>query len=170
MKKLLYIALLIYVISTMLLLSCSSNKYENDEDLCNLLFEMAESDKLYRTSLEAGFGHGSQSDSLWRLQIAIDNKNTEQLIEIIKDRGFPNKKAIGCDLPIAPFLIFTHAQPQYFEEIETLIDNELIAKNVDSLTYNHMLWHINGRGEYILLDGMELITDPNDSTRKIIQF
>ena len=77
------------------------------------------------------------------LQIVIDNKNTELLIDIIKKRGYPNKKNTSCEK--FPGTIFVHSQSQYFEEIRTLIEDEYKQKRIEYPEYVFFLHHINGR-------------------------
>lgn len=87
-----------------------------------------------------------ESDSLMVLQIEIDNKNTELLIDIIKQRGFPNEVNTKCTKFPGP--VFRHSQSQYFPEIKTLIEKEYKDGRLSKPQYLFYLDHINGRKNY----------------------
>ena len=79
-------------------------------------------------------------------QIILDNKNTEQLIKIIKERGYPNKNNCKCSKKTLNVLIvFRHSQTKYFDEIRILIEKEYKAKRLPEQKYKLFLDHINGR-------------------------
>ena len=87
-----------------------------------------------------------QEDSLMELQIVLDNRNTELLIDIIKERGFPDLP--DCDGGQFPAITLRHSQTQYWDEIRTLIDKELKAGNMNKGQYRIILNHINGREDF----------------------
>ena len=78
-----------------------------------------------------------------KLQIQIDNKNTELLIDIIEKIGYPNKENSTCKE--FPGIIFAHSQNKYWPKIRSLIEIEYQNGNMSSNTYEYILWHINGR-------------------------
>lgn len=78
------------------------------------------------------------------LQTELDNRNTELLIDIIKNRGYPNKKNSMCKKYAG--MVFRHSQRKYFDEIKILIIGELEKGNLNEASYNFFLDHINGRG------------------------
>lgn len=82
-------------------------------------------------------------DSIMSLQIILDNYNTELLIDIIKKRGYPNKK--NCNCKKFPGTVFRHSQPQYWNEIRTLIEKEHNEGRMNNGSYYFTLDHINGR-------------------------
>lgn len=87
-----------------------------------------------------------QSDSLMSLQIELDNKNTELLIDIIKQRGWPNKENTKCKKFAGG--VFRHSQSQYFDEIRVLIEKEMEEGRMNTAAYKFYLDHINGRKGY----------------------
>jgi len=86
-------------------------------------------------------------DSLMELQIKLDNVNTEILIDIIKKRGYPNKK--NCDCKMFPGIIFRHSQSEYWPEIGILIEKEFTEGRMNNGTYSMVKNHINGRKGHI---------------------
>ncbi len=82
-------------------------------------------------------------DSLMKLQILLDNQNTEILIDIVKNIGFPTKENTECKR--APGFIFRHSQKQYWGEIRPLIKKEYEKGNIPKSHYDFLLDHINGR-------------------------
>lgn len=92
------------------------------------------------------FNTEAVEDSLMQLQIPLDNKNTELLIEIIKKHGFPNLP--DCDGPKFPSMVLRHAQSKYWEEIEPLIKKEYQEGRMSSEQFLMVLNHINKRENY----------------------
>jgi len=82
--------------------------------------------------------------TLIELQTELDNRNTELLIDIIKNRGYPNKKNSMCKKYAG--MVFRHSQSKYFDEIKILIKGELEKGNLNEASYNFFLDQINGRG------------------------
>lgn len=82
-------------------------------------------------------------DSLMALQILLDNKNTELLIDIIETRGLPNKDNSICK--DFPGHIFVHSQKKYHKKIEDLIEIENNKGNMNSGQYKFIKYHLNGR-------------------------
>ena len=87
-----------------------------------------------------------QEDSLMQLQIVLDNKNTELLIDIIKKRGFPNLP--DCKEEQFPAITLRHSQNQYWDEIRILIEKEFKLGNMNKGQFKIILNHINGREEF----------------------
>lgn len=92
-----------------------------------------------------------RNDSLWKVQIKLDNINTELLIGIIKERGYPNKDNCDCEL-INNYVddgligvIFRHSQPKYFNEIRALVTIEHNQGRMSLKTYEFIIDHLNGR-------------------------
>ena len=87
-----------------------------------------------------------RQDSIGKLQIALDNKNTEMLINIIKKYGYPNKSNCDCkEETINRLAVFRHSQPQYFDTIKKLITIEKNQGRLNETSYKVFLDHINGR-------------------------
>ena len=87
-------------------------------------------------------------DSLMQLQTTLDNSNTEKLIKIAQEFGWPLKNRIGCTEYFAPALIFRHAQPQYHKAINEVIDKSLSEGTMEKAEYTFILNHINEREDY----------------------
>jgi len=87
-----------------------------------------------------------KEDSLMQLQILIDNKNTELLIDIIKKRGFPDLP--NCKEGQFPAITLRHSQSQYWDEIRPLIEKEYKLGNMNKGQFRIVLNHINGREEF----------------------
>jgi hypothetical protein len=83
------------------------------------------------------------ADSLMKLQIVLDNENTETLIDIIKIRGYPNEDNSPCN--VFPGGVFIHSQEKYWKEIRALIEKEYKEKRMKKPNYEFVLYHINGR-------------------------
>jgi hypothetical protein len=87
-----------------------------------------------------------EEDSLWVLQIELDDKNTELLIDIIKEKGYPTKNNTECIK--FPGHVFRHSQPEYFEEIKELITVEYKEGRLDRIQYTFFMNHVNYREDY----------------------
>jgi hypothetical protein len=185
MKKSLILIFIITVI-----ISCNKKtKYENTNELCNLLGEMTENDQKYRGMSEMTdpffeildslktinniskndytnlsreqqlewekkarkiankYSKTSEKikDSLMNLQIEIDDKNTEILIDIIKEKGWVTKNGLGCKEYVSTFLIFRHSQEKYWGEIRKLIEKEKSQNRIGNGDYMMIDDHIKGR-------------------------
>ncbi|CAL2085480.1 hypothetical protein TD3509T_60214 [Tenacibaculum dicentrarchi] len=92
-----------------------------------------------------------KNDSLMQEQIKLDNINTPLLISLIKKRGYPNKDNCNCELiknqmgDLFPATIFRHSQPQYWDEIRTLVNIEKKKNRLSNNAYKFVITHINGR-------------------------
>ncbi|TXD49767.1 hypothetical protein [Polaribacter sp. IC073] len=86
-----------------------------------------------------------KQDSLMSLQIDLDNQNTEKLIKIIEEYGFPDKEKLNCKEYIAPFLVFVHSQEKYWKKIEKVINIEKNKGRISQGDYDYIMWHLNGR-------------------------
>lgn len=84
-------------------------------------------------------------DSIMSLQIIEDNKNTELLLDIIEQRGYPNKSNCDCDESLKWLIVFRHSQIKYFDEIRIVIEQEYKAGRLPEKKYKLFLDHINGR-------------------------
>lgn len=86
-----------------------------------------------------------KEDSLMQLQIKLDNKNTELLIDIISKKGWVYKNKIGCNEYFSAWLVFRHSQSQYWDEIRILIDDAKEKGTIGRKDYNMIDNHIKGR-------------------------
>ena len=148
----------IYIITLLIVISC--NKPEptdkeiekafqevNNETLWKELEDMVYSDQYYRGTM-SGLDRDAEDyhrkrDSLEKISIQNDHRNTRRIIEITKKYGLPNPQRTGK--PIGAWLLLHHAPVEYHEQIKPLIDREFKAKRVDSNTYRLLKWHVNGR-------------------------
>jgi hypothetical protein len=89
-----------------------------------------------------------KQDSLMQLQIIIDNKNTELLIDITKEIGWVSKPKLGCKEYVSAWIVFRHSQSQYWEEIREIIEKEKIKKRLLIKEYKIIDNHIKGRPKF----------------------
>lgn len=119
----------------------------NNEKLWKELEDMVYSDQYYRGTMSGldrdAEDYERQRDSLEKIRIQNDHRNTRRIIEITKKYGLPNPERTGK--PIGAWLLLHHAPVEYHKEIKVLIDRELKAKRMDSTTYGMLKWHVNGR-------------------------
>jgi hypothetical protein len=121
------------------LISCEWKKdYSDNEELCSLMYSMIENDQKYR-SFEP------MTDSLWKLQLEIDDYNCKTLIEIVNQRGWPHRDRFNCEKHTGGSQIFRHANSKYFEQIEKLIMKEYKAGRMVAGDYNFIKNHLEGR-------------------------
>lgn len=170
--------------------SCKSNKYEDNEVLCEVLVNIYNNDQKYRgkeselvdpffkildsimisegltkkeyrklnKDEQLAYGKIARGvaderndvskkvkDSLWALQSKLDSKNTEVLLKIIEERGFPDIKKLECKEYASPFLIFVHSPEEYWGEIKNILDQEIESDRITKGDYDYIMWHINGR-------------------------
>lgn len=111
--------------------------------------------------------HTSQKikDSLMILQKALDNKNTEMLIRIIKANGYPQKDSLPCKKQ--PDIIFRHSDDKYWEEIKLIINEEYKKGRINDAYYGFILNHIGGRKES---DYNKLIKEEKKKNSETIQY
>ncbi len=119
--------------------------------MCKILTEMQNDDQLYRKGEILGSLFGNESkhskkeiDSVWALQLKIDNKNTENLMELTKKYGWLSDERIDCP-KLNIWLIFRHSQEEYFEQISELIEKEHNANRLKDSHYKYIKNHLNGR-------------------------
>ncbi len=119
--------------------------------MCKMLTEMLNDDQLYRKGEILGSLFGNESkyskkeiDSVWTLQLKIDNKNTEKLIELTKKHGWISDERIDCP-KLNIWLVFRHSQQEYFEQISELIEKEHNSSRLKDAHYKYIKNHLNGR-------------------------
>jgi hypothetical protein len=86
-----------------------------------------------------------KEDSLMTLQIEIDNKNTELLMDIIKEKGWVYKNELGCEEYVSAWIVFRHSQEKYWNQIREIIEKEKAEKRIGDGDYKMIDNHINGR-------------------------
>ena len=102
-------------------------------------------------------------DSLMKLQVILDNKNTKELLSYIKKNGYPNINKLKCKQ--SPDLVFLHSQEKYHKKIKNIIDLEYKNKNINEFLYLSLLRHLGGRKEN---DLQKILINSNDSQKKNI--
>lgn len=146
MKKLTFTFFILYALGVF-----SQEPIANKKDMCQLLSEMSEKDQLHRKGDILGGSFGatnpyskSEIDSVWSLQIKIDNNNTEQLLALIKKHGWLSDERIDCP-KLNIWIIFRHSQEKYFNDISELIETERESGRLSEWYYKLINNHLNGR-------------------------
>lgn len=131
--------------------SSAQKPIENKVEMCSMLREMIEGDRLYRRGDILDSFAGKQRnyaqkeiDSVWALQWKIDNANTEKLIELTKKHGWISDKRIDCP-QLDVWLIFRHSQKKYFDEISELIEKEHASGRLNDFHFKLIDDQLKGR-------------------------
>ncbi len=145
MKKI-FVFILIFISSGI----SAQEKIADEAKLCALISEMKITDQFYRNgdvlrNWNTDKNSKKEIDSVWALQLKIDNSNTEKLIELTKKYGWLSNERLECEFKHYLFLIFRHSQDEYFDEISELIDKELDASRLNVGHYKIIRDHLNGR-------------------------
>ena len=86
------------------------------------------------------------NDSIYQLQLEIDKKNTEILINTINEIGWPNPDSIKCKKEVNKIaLIFRHTPKQFFPQVRTLIEREKKLNRIPESDYLFIDHHLKGR-------------------------
>ncbi len=124
---------------------------QDKNKMCEILKEMLNNDQLHRDGEILGGSFGKKSefsereiDSVWKLQIKIDNANTEKLIQLTEKYGWISDDRIDCP-KLNIWLIFRHSQRQYFEKISKLIVKENQEKRLNDFHFKLIKNHLEGR-------------------------
>lgn len=86
-----------------------------------------------------------ENDSIRDAQKKIDEKNTERLISIIKERGWLSSENGRCPENVKTALIFRHAPQKFWKEIRDLIEKEKSEKRLTPYEYQIIDNHLKGR-------------------------
>ncbi len=129
----------------------AQNVKTEESTYCEELLAMLEADNKYRSMMDTfeEQRQGKVYDSLMNLQIKIDNKNTEKLLKLVNDKGWPAQKELNCQPEIFPMIIFRHSQKKYFSAIEKTIENELQQNRITEWEYKFIMNHLKGRVQRI---------------------
>lgn len=131
-------------------LCISQSTIPDKTEMCKRLHAMTESDQMYRKMIPDAFNENenqysrTQIDSLWSLQIEIDNQNTRKLIDLTKTYGWLSNERLNCK-KLNVWLIFRHSQREYHSEISELIEKEHLEARLRNFEYKLIKDHINGR-------------------------
>ena len=136
------------LITVNIFISCNKKDGFTDEEVCKLLTEMTENDQKYRNQIMDSTISNKAKDSFSTIQNKIDRRNTELLIEIINQKGWPNADSLNCEDPSPTILIFRHADKKYFDTIQKLIDIELKKGNLGGLDHMFIDNHLKGRPDF----------------------
>lgn len=122
---------------------------QEKKHLVSELDTMVEQDQYYRFLVddldESSDQYKQKRDSIWDIINRIDMANTQRLIEITENYGFPNVDRL--DAPIPVWLIFQHAPKEYFDQLKILLKGEYEAGRIPSLEYQMISWHLGHRKE-----------------------
>ncbi|TVZ26549.1 hypothetical protein JM83_1541 [Gillisia sp. Hel_I_86] len=145
-----YLTIIIIFLSNM---SFAQNAKVEKFDFCAIITEMFESDQKYRSMNKIKTFEKQKStkvyDSLMKLQTVIDNMNTEKLLKLVKEKGWPDQRKLNCEREIFPMIIFRHSQRQYFDEIANILEEELKENRISDWEYKMINNHLNGRPKKI---------------------
>ncbi|CAM1360945.1 hypothetical protein [Tenacibaculum xiamenense] len=148
MKKLLYLILISFFT---IINACKMQKDGfNKNELVEKIEKMYNSDqanrlflnKLKKSNLDKEV-FKRKKDSIWKLQLVIDEQNTKDLIEITNKHGFPNTDFL--EKPIAAWVIFQHTPEKYKEEVKNLLIKEINVGRLPAIEGSMIMWHLNGR-------------------------
>lgn len=129
----------------MILLSCQEKNQYSDAEVCKLLSEIGQNDQKFRFKLMDTTISKNTKDSLSKLQFDLDNENTELMLEIIHQKGWPNADSLNCNEPPPTIIVFRHAPKEYFDTIQIIIDQELKKGTIDGLNHMFIDNHLKGR-------------------------
>jgi hypothetical protein len=88
-----------------------------------------------------------KNDSLRNLMQRIDNSNTNKLLQLTNQYGFPSKDRLKA-IRASAYFIFVHSPKKYRQEIRELITSEYKNKRISEYEKAYIFWHINGRKEF----------------------
>lgn len=83
-------------------------------------------------------------DSIYKTITVIDSINTNKLLALTRQYGFPSKERLGT-YHASAYFIFVHSARKYFDEIRTLINEEYDAKRISEYERAYIFWHLDGR-------------------------
>jgi hypothetical protein len=85
------------------------------------------------------------NDSLRDVQIKIDNRNTKELIQLVKKHGWLTSENLGCSSSFKTVLIFRHAQKKYWNQVREVIEKERAANRISEYEYEVIDHHLKSR-------------------------
>lgn len=85
----------------------------------------------------------TRRDSLFKLQIEIDTKNTKKLMQIVEDTGYPALDTMAYDCAYRSFMVFLHTPEELLDEVRVLVEKG--QEHIGEGQYNHLMWHLKGR-------------------------
>jgi len=139
----------ILLITFLLTISCNEKDEKfTDKEICQYLENMIENDQRYRFEIMDSTISSIKKDSLLKLQKKLDDQNTELLIEIINQKGWPKTDSLNCEDNHPTFLVFRHADKKYFDTIQKLIDHEMEKGNMNESNYMFIENHLKGRPDF----------------------
>ena len=106
--------------------------------------------------------------------LPIDELNTRRIIDMTSKYGFPSLSRIKkrykgiLDEEFNPYILIVHAPKKYWEELKTLLNEELETKHLSRCEYGHILWHLNVRKDIndMLNNGFKMI--PNEDGQEVL--
>ncbi|QYA26682.1 hypothetical protein G3I01_14645 [Gramella sp. MT6] len=144
----------ILLITFLLTISCQEKDEKfTDKEICQYLEKMVENDQRYRFEIMDSTISSIKKDSLLKLQKKLDNQNTELLIEIINQKGWPQPDSLNCEDNYPTFLVFRHADKKYFDTIQKLINHEMEKGKMNESNYMFIENHLKGRPDFQIKEG-----------------
>ena len=120
-------------------------------------------DQRYRQEMrEVGETYGRQSpqmDSLWVLQNEADAINTDRIIEVLEERGYPGKSLVGPGMASTAFLVIQHADLEIQEKYLKTITDAADAGEVNWSSVALLVDRINMRNERPQIYGSQVSSD-----------
>ena len=117
------------------------------DDVAGVDFNMrlklkSQSDSIYESRRHL---RHQERDSIMEEQKKRDLINTKSLLSALS--GFsPNDYRLQDECLQKSFIVFVHSPQQLHNEIQRKLDY-LQFQKIDSLRFNHIMWHLNGRVE-----------------------
>ncbi|MDG2449678.1 MAG: hypothetical protein P8M34_08565 [Saprospiraceae bacterium] len=118
-------------------------------------------DQRYRQQMRNYENGSPQMDSLWGLQSKADSKNTERIIEVIEEHGYPGKSMVGPGHASTAFLIIQHADLEIQQKYLTLITNAADAGEVQWSSVALLLDRVRMREGKSQIYGSQLTGHPS---------
>ncbi|SEC28807.1 hypothetical protein SAMN04489761_2584 [Tenacibaculum sp. MAR_2009_124] len=148
MKNIFFYPMLLMLV---ILSSCASQKETlNKEALSRQIKQMVDADQKNRLLLDELRKSNlpkevfkRKRDSIWKVQLPMDEQNTIELIAITKKHGFPNTEFL--EKPIGAWVIFQHTPEKYKAEVKQLLIKEINTGRMPAIEGSMIMWHLHGR-------------------------
>lgn len=86
------------------------------------------------------------NDSIRELQLKIDRNNTFELLQIVREDGWPDPDDFLCAKEVTRLhKIFANAPEEYWDDIRKLLDKEKASNRIPEADYNGILNHLKRR-------------------------
>lgn len=147
------------------------NAYEDAADASGVDLALMEEfetiryeDQRYRQEMRAvseKYGRQSaQMDSLWSLQNAADLVNTERIVSILEESGYPGKSLVGPGQASTAFLVIQHADLEIQEKYLPIISAAADKGEVSWSSVALLVDRVNVRNDRPQIYGSQVSSDP----------